>query len=145
MKIKFKKLAFHAETPSRANDCDAGYDLTATDFAFNPEYNFYEYGTGIAVSIPKGYVGLLFPRSSVSKKPLTLANCVGVVDSGYHGEVALRFKATKENFDADELYGVGDRVGQLVVIKHEECDFEEVEELEDTERGEGGFGSSDLT
>ena len=111
MKISFKKLVDHAETPSQAKKGDAAYDLTAVDHAYNPEYGFHEYGTGLAVAIPEGYVGLIYPRSSLSKKPLILCNHVGVIDSGYRGEIMLRFKPTQLGLNDDDIYAPGDKIG----------------------------------
>ena len=141
MKVKFKKLVPNATTPSYAKDGDAGLDLTALSVAVKNDYN--EYGTGIAVEIPKGYVGLLFPRSSVTKKTLMLKNSIGVIDSGYRGEIMLRFHVTSSNYLPDMLYKSGDKVGQLLIIPIPTIELEEVEELSDSERGEGGFGSTD--
>jgi dUTP pyrophosphatase len=97
-----------------------------------------EYGTGLAVEIPEGHVGLLFPRSSISNSGLILTNSVGVIDSGYRGEIKFRFKHIPDT----AYYKPGDRIGQLIVMPYPEIDFQEVEELSSTERGEGGFGSS---
>jgi dUTP pyrophosphatase len=141
MQLKIKKLHKDAVKPEYAKDGDAGLDLTAVEMYSTPDYIGYK--TGLAIEIPKGYVGLLFPRSSNSKKHLLLANSVGVVDSGYRGEIELRFKIasnTSENFL--EIYKVGDKVAQLMILPYPSIEFEEVEELSDTARGEGGFGSS---
>lgn len=91
MNIKFQKLAPNAVIPTRAHATDAGFDLTATSRHFD-EYGAVVYGTGIALAIPDGYVGLVFPRSSISKFDLTVANAVGVIDSGYRGEILVKFK-----------------------------------------------------
>ena len=99
----------------------------------------YVYLTGIALEIPPGYVGLLFPRSSVSKTCLSLANSVGVVDSGYRGEIMLKYRDAGE---ANSFYKTGDRVGQLIVLPYPQIELIEVEELSSTERGDGGFGST---
>ena len=102
-----------------------------------------EYHTGIAVEIPDGYVGLLFPRSSVSKTDLVLANCVGVVDSGYRGEIRFRYKfARKEYFANVRRFQEGERVGQLVIMPYPSIELEQVDNLSDTERGDGGYGST---
>lgn len=144
MKIQFKKLVEHAAIPSKAYSGDAAYDLTAVDTAYNPEHGYIEYGTGLALSLPETHVGLLFPRSSLSKKELVLCNHVGVLDSGYRNEIAFRFKPLKpiQDLADEETYHVGDRIGQLMIIRKEDIQFEEVEELDDSERGTGGFGSS---
>jgi len=135
LKIRFKKLHPDAVTPTYAKDGDAGLDLTAISKT-NAD-TFIQYGTGIAIEIPKGYVGLIFPRSSVSKlENFYLKNSVGVIDSGYRGELMLRFN---KSFS---FYEVGDKIGQLIIIPHPTIYLEEVEELSNTERGEGGFGST---
>lgn len=137
--VKIKKLVAHAILPEFSTNGAAGADLFAADHYFDQTYKFHEYGTGVAVEIPFGYVGLVFPRSSISKSALSLANSVGVIDSDYRGEIKLRFR----EFDGDlEFYDVGDRIGQLVIIPHYRYAFKEVEELGDTARGSGGFGST---
>lgn len=138
MLLKIRKLREDAVLPHYAKDGDAGMDLTAVSIEVTQAY--IEYGTGLALEIPTGHVGLLFPRSSVSKYDLALANSVGVVDSGYRGEVKLRFKRTS-NTDA-MVYGPGDKVGQLMIMPYPKVVVEEVESLDESERGEGGFGSS---
>ena len=139
LKVRFKKLSKYAVAPLYAKDGDAGLDLTAhtlTDFKDEP---FIEYGTGIAVEIPQGYVGLVFPRSSVSKKEnFYLKNSVGVIDSGYRGEIKLRFSRSEDRYEA------GEKVGQLIIIPYPTIYLEEVQELSSTERGEGGFGSTGI-
>ena len=138
MQIKFKKLHPDARTPIRATDGAAGWDLSAVSRKYvNPEsiLNMVQYRTGIAVEIPSGYVGLLFPRSSCYKKELSLMNSVGVIDSDYRGEISFIYKGV-------ELYGQGDRIGQLVIVPCPDVELVEVDELSKTERGEGGFGST---
>lgn len=135
LKIKFKKLDPTATTPKYAKFGDAGMDLVATSIKSTED--FFQYGTGIAVEIPTGYVGLLFPRSSNSKKDLLMCNSVGVIDSGYRGEILARFKPTH---DDPHLYEIGDAVVQLMIIPFPEVQFEEAEELSDSERGSGNFG-----
>jgi len=143
MKVKFLKLVDTAVTPSYAKPGDAGMDITAIAHKINTEHNFIEYHTGLAFEVPEGYVGLLFPRSSVSKKDLSLANCVGVVDSGYRGEIVFRYKFKKDTYFAGmKRYVDGDRVGQLIIIPIPQINLKEVSELTDTDRGEGGFGST---
>lgn len=154
MKIKIKKLHKDAIIPSYAKDGDAGMDLTAISENGSAKHGYVEFGTGLSIEIPKGYVGLIFPRSSISKKSTILANSVGVIDSGYRGEITLRFKVdTAALFALDsskamknyiyEPYRKGDKVGQLIIMPYPHIEFEEVEELSETERGEGGFGSTD--
>ena len=143
LKVKFKKLYVDAVKPSYAKNGDAGLDLTATHMTW--EENFIEYGTGIAVEIPEGYVGLVFPRSSVSKKEnFYLKNSVGVIDSGYRGEIKLRFHKQKDTFQREDRYEVGEKIGQLIILPYPTIYLEEVEELSSTERGQGGFGSTGI-
>jgi dUTP pyrophosphatase len=138
MKVRFKKLSEKAVTPKYAKPGDAGMDMVATSLVKSEV--FYEYGTDIAVEIPEGYVGLVFPRSSISKTKQILANHVGVVDSGYRGEIKFRFK--KLDWDNGEVYEIGDKIGQLVIIPYPTIELEEVSELSETNRGNGAFGSS---
>ena len=138
MKIKIKKLHPSAIIPSYAKAGDAGLDLTIT--TIKDESFQVTYGFGIALEIPEGYVGLVFPRSSIKKTELILSNSVGVIDSGYRGELQATFKKTN---GLDSLsYKVGDRIAQIMIVPYPQIQFEEVEELSNTERGEGGFGST---
>jgi dUTP pyrophosphatase len=136
--VKFKKLVPEAVMPTRAHATDAGADLVAVSVNITDSY--IEYGTGIAIELPSGHCGLLFPRSSISKMDLSLCNSIGLVDEAYVGEIMLRFNTIKPY--GNNVYKVGDKVGQLVVIPLPEVTFEEVEELTSTDRGEGGFGST---
>src|SRR5690606_18700820 len=133
---------------------DAGIDLVATSKTYD-EHGNVVYGTNRAFEIPKGYVGLLFPRSSNSKKDLLLSNSVGVLDSGYRGEVMFKYKPSYKfdiypwniyDYDGIEFIGdlheVGDRIGQLIIIPYPSVEFVESDDLSDTERGQGGFGST---
>ena len=141
MKIKFKKLCDEAQMPTRAHKGDAGFDLVAVFGGWDAAEGMYVYGTGIAVEIPEGYVGLVFPRSSIAKKDLVLSNSVGVIDSGYRGEILAKFRmaAGMGKFDT---YKPGDRIAQLVIMQLPEVEFEEWNELSGSERGAGGYGSS---
>ena len=143
MKVKIKKLHEDAVVPSYAKPGDAGMDLTATSRTFD-EHGNVVYGVGLAIEIPEGYVGLIFPRSSNAKTDLYLTNHVGVVDSGYRGEIMFKFRKSDviKNFQEARLYHVGERVGQLMIIPYPQIQLEEVEELSSTERGEGGYGST---
>ncbi len=101
------------------------------------------YGTGLAIEIPEGFVGLVFPRSSIRKTDLSLSNSVGIIDSGYRGEIQATFnQKSLSSKSGSFLYGVGDRICQIMIIPHPTIEFQEVEELTNTERGEGGFGST---
>lgn len=149
MRINFKKLADSAVMPKRARPFDAMFDLVAVSVRHGEhrqiadgidshvEY-IHTYGTGIAVEIPEGYVGLIFPRSGISKLPIRLANSVGVIDPNYRGEIILKFSG------AATSYSVGDRVAQLAVIPLPDVEWKEVSELSPSpdDRGSLGFGSS---
>ena len=169
MEVKIKRLSKEAVIPKYAKSGDAGMDLVATSRIFDNDGNV-SYGTGLAFEIPDGYVGLLFPRSSNSKKDIILTNSVGVLDSGYRGEVFFKFKPsiffasdlTDPGYDSDgfdfvvtpyakdqgvadfglHIYEVGDRIGQIIILPYPNIEFVEVEDLSETERGDGGFGSS---
>lgn len=142
MKIKFKKLSAEAVTPVYAKAGDAGMDMVATSKDYD-KFGNTVYGTGIAIEIPEGHVGLLFPRSSVSKTDLTLANSVGVIDSGYRGEVIAKFRTPNKVYKADIMdYKVGDKVVQLIIMPVPQFEMKEVRKLTETDRGEGGFGST---
>ena len=136
MKIKIKKLHPDAIIPKYAKPSDAGMDLVAVRMWEDIHGNTC-YGTGLAIEPPPGYVSLLFPRSSISKTNLRLANSVGVVDPGYRGEVILKFDSKGE-----VKYKVGDRVGQIMILPYPQIQFQEVKELTQSERGSGGFGST---
>ena len=159
MEVKFKKLHKDAVIPSYAKPGDAGLDLTAVSVEKLSEasklVNFatkFKYGTGLAVEIPEGYVGLLFPRSSIHKYPCRLANSVGVIDSGYRGEICFVFDCPLNTHPGDSEptpmlnglpYSKGDKIGQLVIMPYPKIEVvEELGELSNTERGDGGFGSS---
>ncbi len=183
MKVKIKKLDADAVIPRKAHPTDAGFDLVATSRVFDDEGNIV-YGTGLAFEIPEGYVGLVFPRSSICHKDLSLSNAVGVIDSGYRGEVMAKFKPTlivasdvisNDKYDyrgtvekewGEQIvtfhgraanypdvhegclphpprhYEVGERIAQLVILPFPQVEFEEAEELSETERGTGGYGST---
>lgn len=144
MKVKIKKLSENAVLPQYAKYGDAGMDLTAISVKID-EYGNYEYGTGLAIKIPEGHVGLIFPRSSICKVPQSLTNSVGVIDSQYVGEIIFKFKPTMKapsGKPIDSMYRVGDRIGQLIILPYPQIELEEVEELPLTERGDGGFGST---
>ena len=136
MILKFKKLHEDAIIPSYAKPGDAGLDLTAVTESWN--LDIVTYGTGLAVEIPEGFVGLLTPRSSVYKTGLFLANSVGVIDSGYRGEIMFKYRS----LDSGLQYYIKDRVGQLLLVPIPLIKTLEVDELSSTDRGEGGFGST---
>ena len=140
MEVKIKKLHPDAVIPAYTKPGDAGLDLTATSVVTD-EYGNVVYGTGLAIEIPFGYAGLLFPRSSNSKTDLYLTNHVGIVDSGYRGEIMFKYRPLDGILNS-KIYQVGERVGQIVILPYPAVSFEEVEQLSDTERGEGGYGST---
>lgn len=137
MNVKIKKLHDLVEIPTYAKPGDAGLDLTAIDISTDENGNAVCH-TGLAVEIPEGYVGLIFPRSSISKYDMHLRNSVGVIDSGYRGEIMVKFGFLPNG----KLYSMGDKVAQLIILPYPQITFEEVDELSETERGEGGFGST---
>jgi dUTP pyrophosphatase len=139
MRVRIKKLNPNAVIPKYAKDNDAGLDLVATTIKENTTFQI-TYGLGIALEIPDGFVGLIFPRSSIRNTELILSNSVGVVDAGYRGELQATFN--KSNGLDSIAYKVGDRVCQLIIIPHPIIELEEVSELTNTERGDGGFGST---
>ena len=122
LQVRIKKLVPEAVVPAYASPGDAGLDLTATSAEFDPP----------------GHVGLLFPRSSVHKTGLTLSNGVGVIDSGYRGEIRAVFYVP----EGAKPYAVGDRCAQLVVMPFPQVQIVEADALSETERGGGGFGST---
>ena len=138
MKVKIKRLHKDAVIPSYAKAGDAGLDLVATS-VINFDKEQVTYGTGIAIEIPEGHVGLIFPRSSIRKYEQYLSNSVGVIDSGYRGEIQATFNS---RYYADVKYKVGDKIAQLLIMPYPSIEFEETNELSSTERGDGGFGST---
>jgi dUTP pyrophosphatase len=136
MQVRIKKLNENAVIPTYAKVGDAGMDLVITEIKGENTFDI-TYGFGIAIEIPNGFMGLVFPRSSIRKTDLVLSNAVGVIDSGYRGEIQATFKRT-----GLQKYEIGDRGAQLIIIPHPHVDFVEVNELTNTERGEGGFGST---
>jgi len=148
MKIKFKKLSPNATTPLKLIDIDAGFDLFATSMV--ETNSFVEYGTDISFEIPEGFVGLLFPRSSITKYDLMLKNSIGLIDASYRGEIRCRFFGTNNTYYSvgsqktiiysKNSYKVGDRIAQIVFMELPKIELEESEELSNTERGTGGFG-----
>ena len=153
MEVKIKKLYEDSILPTKAHATDAGYDLYAHSKSYDDNGNVV-YGSGVAMEIPQGYVGLVFPRSSNAKKDLILSNSVGVIDSGFRGEISFKFKLTLRvygdsqtqeqyfTYAFSERYEVGERIGQIIIMPYPEIEFVEVDKLSDSERGDGGYGSS---
>lgn len=146
MEVKIKKLVEGAVIPSYAKPGDAGLDLTAVSYDYKEDIDCHVYGTGIAVEIPEGYVGLVYPRSSNRKTEAYMTNHVGVIDSGYRGEIMVSFKL--RDYKEGQIkqlfkpYEVGDKIAQLIIISYPKIEFKVVDELSTTERGEGGHGST---
>ena len=137
MEVKIKKLNENAVIPRYAHSTDAGLDLVAVSKRKDNDGNFV-YGTGLAFEIPDGFVGLVFPRSSVAARRMTMANCVGVIDSGYRGEVTAKFMPHL----FAKPYDNGDRVAQMIIMPYPHVEFVEVDELSESDRGDGGYGST---
>lgn len=136
MQLKIKKIHPNAVIPKYAKDGDAGLDLTAVSWEFLDSEHI-KYNFGVAIEIPKGYVGFVFPRSSCYKQKQILSNCVGVIDSGYRGEISAVMVGTSK-----ERYKILDRVAQIVILPYPEIEFVEVDELSETKRGTNGYGST---
>ena len=142
MEIKIKKLTETAHIPSKGTPLSAGYDLYCAEpcpTILMPGDN-YLISTGITTEIPEGYFGAIFPRSGLAvKQGLRLANCVAVIDSDYRGEWKVPlFNDSKEN----RIIEPGDRIAQVVFIPYTTFNFEVVDDLNNTNRGSGGFGHS---
>lgn len=137
-------LSDGAPLPRHAKSGDAGLDLTSRKDVTIPPSTTRMVGTGVRCAIPDGYFGLVAPRSSTAaKKGVTLANSPSIIDSGYRGEIMLPLR----NMDPwhDAKVERGERVAQMVLLEYATCECVEVDELDSTERGEGGFGSSGVT
>lgn len=139
------KLESGAVMPKRAYPSDAGLDLCSYKVSSEiiDDVLWITVDTGVAVDIPKGYVGLVYPRSSITKTRFMLGNCVGVIDAGYRGNIKLKFRATPGK--SENYFHPKGKVAQLIIQKLPEVELFEVEEFDDlTDRGDGGFGSTDL-
>lgn len=142
MDIYFKKLNDLAKIPTRGSKYSAGYDLyAATDSTvYIPPHSTVKIGTGLAMDIPHGYFGAIFARSGIAtKRGLRPANCTGICDEDYKGEYIVAL-----HNDSNELMSIEaeERIAQLIILPYQDLDFIEVDELQKTDRGEGGFGSS---
>ena len=142
MVVQIKKITGTAVLPERGSSAAAGYDLCADvslPVAVTP-HTTELIGTGLCAAIPEGYYGGIFARSGLaSKEGLRPANCVGVVDADYRGEIKV---ALHNDSDTERIVTPGERIAQLVICPFLPVDFEEVSELTDTARGSGGFGST---
>lgn len=142
LKVKVKRFVEEASLPKKATLGSAGYDLTVVSAEWDRYRGVIKYSFGVGFEIPEGYVGLLFPRSSVYKTDLDLTNCVGVIDSDYRGAVSAVFRVLDPN--TDHVYKVGERAAQIIFLKLGDIELYEVQELSSTERGEGGYGHTGL-
>ena len=141
MTLRYSRLHEEAREPTRAHDGDAGYDLYAVESARLGPGQRASVGTGIAVAIPEGWAGLVLPRSGLAARHgITIPNAPGLIDSGYRGEVRVLLL----NADPQEDFEIapGDRIAQLLLVRHEAPEVLEVESLDETARGVSGFGSS---
>ena len=143
MKIEIKKLKENAQIPTRGSEKAAGYDLYACideESVTIPAHSTVKIGTGLAIAVPDGYFGAIFARSGLAaKQGLRPANCVGVADSDYRGEYIV---ALHNDTDEDKVIAKNERIAQLVIMPYLSVKFEEVDALDETERGAGGFGST---
>lgn len=138
MKVKIKLLDEDAKIPTQATDGSAGLDVYASQYPqYYPGKGIVEIKTGIALQPPEGYYFYLHPRSSCGKYLIWLANGTGVIDQDYTGEIKLHYYTADYDF---KKIAKGDRVGQLILHKRIDFDFFEVNELNETKRGSGGFG-----
>lgn len=140
--VNIKFLNKDAKIPSYARYGDAGLDLTATSFEYDPEKDVFIYHTGIALEIPYGYVGLVYPRSSIYRKDVFMTNHVGVIDSGYRGDILVTFKYRDRDMPYAPPYKVGDKIAQLIILPYPIIKFNVVDYLNESERGAGGHGST---
>lgn len=142
MILYYKILNENALAPRFAKAGDAGADLVAVTKELRKDGKQVVYGTGIAMEIPMGHVGLVFPRSSVRNYDLVLSNSVGVIDSGYRGEIMVTFNLLDD--DHSVMYDLGEKVAQIVIVPIPKIDYIKAIQLSDSERGEGGHGSTGL-
>ena len=137
--MKVKLMNEYAQLPTRGSKDAAGLDLYCPFHIKVPADSQKKIPLGLAVEIPKGYMGLLVPRSSMSKTPLRCANSIGVIDADYRGELSIVY----ENVSCkDYEVARGDRIAQLIIVPIAIVDVEEAQTLSETERGDGGYGST---
>lgn len=139
MKIKIKKLHKDAQTPVYASGGAGAFDLFSTNYGLVPRNGQFVFNTGLAFEVPDNHVMLLFSRSGDGfKHGVRLANCVGVIDSDYRGEVKVKLRSDEEL----KIVTKGERIAQAIILPVQQVFFEEAEELSSTERGDNGFGST---
>ena len=141
VQVKFKKLDNSAVAPHKSSDFAAGYDLKATTAHWDEGKQVWIYGTGLAVDIPVGYAGFLFPKSSVRKYGLQMADCVGVIDADYRGEIMVTYRPYSPSSGRE--YYVSDDVVQMIILPVPEVEYIEVDKLSETVRGTRGHGEMD--
>lgn len=152
--VKFKKLHLLAETPKQVHSQDAAFDLVALSKSpyngNNADLPQYLYEFGLSIELPEDHFGLIVPRSSIYKTTMRLSNCCGILDCGYTGPIMAIFDdiaKSKEynglNYSRSIHYNIGDRIAQIIILPRPKVSWECVEELSSSERGTGGFGSSD--
>jgi dUTP pyrophosphatase len=141
LEVNFKKLHLDAVTPSYAKEGDVGLDLTVVSIEDKNE--FIQYNFGIAIEIPDHYFGMMVPRSSITKMNVMMKNSVGIIDSGYRGELVMRCKKVKfEDGTQIRSYQKGDKAAQLIILPYPKVLLQEALELAESERGTNGFGST---
>lgn len=143
LNVKVKKVLSNAQLPVKGSEGAAAYDVFAATETFKAERTgpIFEYDTGLSFEIPSGVGMFILPRSGITTKTtMILGNSIGLLDSDYRG--TLKFQFRNVNPGMGKKYNVGDRIGQIVILPVPEINFQEVSELSDTKRGEGGFGSS---
>ena len=138
MKIKFRKIDPAASAPMQGTPGSAGFDLSAVSCKWDDDLEIWEYSTGVAVEIPDGFVGLVLPRSSVCRTGAILSNCCGVIDSDYRGEITAKFYY----YPNTAPYKVGERICQLVIVPTPKIEYIRADELSETVRGAGSYGST---
>lgn len=137
--MKVKLVNEYAQLPTRGSKDAAGLDVYCPFHIKVPADSQKKIPLGIAVEIPKGHMGLLVPRSSMSKTPLRCANSIGIIDADYRGELSVAY----ENIScSDYMIFRGDRIAQLIIVPIAIVDVEEAQTLSETERGDGGYGST---
>jgi dUTP pyrophosphatase len=141
MAKEYLLVDYQGNEPQKQHETDAGFDLIAEE-CIRETWSTKWFKTGTKIDIPEGYVGLVFPRSSITTMNMRLGNGVGVIDSGFRGDIQFRFDKKFFGMMGD-TYEVGDRIGQLLILQIENVDMREVEEfVDESSRMENGFGST---
>lgn len=143
IKIKFKKLYPNSKLPVKGSEEAACYDVYAHSVVVESS-QLITYKLGFSTEIPRGYKAILIARSNLSKTPWVVANSIGIIDSDYRGEWMIKMRSVSGNLYEPIPYSEGDRVGQMYLQKILEFEIEETDELQESKRGEGGFGSTGI-